>query len=409
MDQFALVRRLLDMQQELLSPGTDVDGVMARICGAASSLAAAAGAALEWHDPLTDEMVYRHATGSLAPFVGMRLRRAGSLSGRAMETGHALLCEDSEVDDRVDRAACRRVSARSTVVVPLPAGQMLVGVLKVASPNVRAFSAETVELLQLVGGFLATAIMRAADSERRMMLERHREEMAALIVHDLKSPLTSVMANIEFMRREIPADLQEAHAAAGDALAGARRLGLLIGTLLDTVRLEDGSLRVDAHDLRLGDVVNAVFVERARDAAMSNVALGCRIADDIMLRADPRLLRRVVENIVDNAIRHTPHGGRVEAAAVRRNDRVDLRIGNTGSAIPVSERTRIFEKYAQLDASVRANVGLGMHFCRLVTEAHAGEIRVESDDRFPTVFVVSLPIAGPSVRRFHANHRSVSA
>lgn len=409
MDQFALVHRLLGMQEELLSPEIDVEGAMAKICAAASSLAGAAGAALEWHDPVTDEMVYRHATGTLFPFVGMRLPRAGSLSGLALETSRALVCDDSELDERVDRAACRRVSARSMVVVPLAADQVLVGVLKVAAPTVGAFTATTVELLQLLGGFLATAIMRAAASQRRAALERQREQMAALIVHDLRSPLTAVMANVEYIQRELPEAFHEAHAAAADALISARRLGLLIGTLLDTARLEDGSLRMEPQDIRVRDVVRPVFAERARDAAISRVQLACSVDDETTLRGDAQLLRRVVENIVDNAIRYTPEGGRVEAEAVCSTQCVELRIGNTGQAIPPSERSRIFDKYAQLDVSVRANVGLGMHFCRLATEAHAGEIRVESNDRFPTVFVVSLPIAGPCVRRFHANHGSASA
>ncbi len=409
MDQFGLVRRLLDMQEELLSPEIDVDGVMGKICAAATSLTAAAGAALEWHEPTTDEMVYRHATGTLFPFVGMRLRRAGSLSGLALETNHVLVCDDSELDERVDRDACRRVSARSMVLVPLVADDVVVGVLKVAAPTAGAFDALTVELLQLLGGFLATAIMRAAASERRAMRERHREEMAALLVHDLKSPLTSVVANIEYMRAQVTASDGESLEAAGDALSAARRLSLMIGTLIDTARLEERSMRIEPRDVAVRELVRPVFVERSRDAAMHHVELRCSVDGDTTLRCDAGLLRRVVENIVDNAIRHTPSGGRVEAEAVPHDERVDLRIGNTGRPIPVSERARLFEKYAQLEPAVRANVGLGMHFCRLATEAHAGQIRVESDARYPTVFVVSLPAEGPMPRRFLANHRPAPA
>ncbi len=110
------------------------------------------------------------------------------------------------------------------------------------------------------------------------------------------------------------------------------------------------------------------------------------------IQADADLLTRAVENIFDNALRYTPAGGRIEVAVEESGQAVNLRIGNTGVPIPVEFRTAIFDKYNQsASASGRLNMGLGLYFCRLATEAHGGRIWVEQTEALPTVFVIQLP------------------
>ena len=104
------------------------------------------------------------------------------------------------------------------------------------------------------------------------------------------------------------------------------------------------------------------------------------------------LLRRVVENLLDNALRHTPRGGRILLSG-QVQPRAEVRVSNTGRAIPREERGVIFEKFGRArDAiALRGNVGLGLYFCRRAAEAHGGSIRVEDLPGWAVSFVVEMP------------------
>src|SRR6185503_9272048 len=112
------------------------------------------------------------------------------------------------------------------------------------------------------------------------------------------------------------------------------------------------------------------------------------------VRADRDVLTRVIENILDNALRYAPTGGLIELRTRTSGDRVQLRIGNDGPAIAEDKRLRVFEKFVGTNDR-RGNLGLGMYFCRLAAEAHLGRIWIESERELPTVFVIELPVLPP--------------
>jgi len=147
-------------QRDVALLGLDLDAVMALIVERTQALTRAAGAAIELTEG--DEMVYRAASGATAPHVGLRLDQAGSLSGRCVRTGEILRCDDAETDPRVDLVACRRVGARSMIVVPLHHERLVVGVLKVLAPAPQAFTERDVQTLRLLAGVLAAALSHAA-------------------------------------------------------------------------------------------------------------------------------------------------------------------------------------------------------------------------------------------------------
>jgi diguanylate cyclase (GGDEF)-like protein/PAS domain S-box-containing protein/excisionase family DNA binding protein len=147
-------------QRDVALLGLDLDAVIALIVERTQALTRAAGAAIELTEG--DEMVYRAASGAAAPHVGLRLVQAGSLSGRCVRTGEILRCDDAETDPRVDLVACRRVGARSMIVVPLHHERLVVGVLKVLAPAPQAFTERDVQTLRLLAGVLAAALSHAA-------------------------------------------------------------------------------------------------------------------------------------------------------------------------------------------------------------------------------------------------------
>lgn len=164
------------VQTEIATSSLDLDQVMNLAAERAQSLTRATGAAVELVEG--EEMVYHAATGSAASCVGLRLPLRGSLSGQCVLTGELLQCDDTETDPRVNREACRRVQARSMLVVPLLHEGKTVGVLKVLSRAPGAFGARDVQTLQLLTALVAAALARAAafNALQREVEERLRVE-----------------------------------------------------------------------------------------------------------------------------------------------------------------------------------------------------------------------------------------
>jgi diguanylate cyclase (GGDEF)-like protein len=151
--------RLAETQNAIATSDFDLDAVLGTVVQEARRLTGAAAAVVEIPDGA--DLVYRAAAGTAVPHLGLRLPAATAISGLAVRTGETLVCEDSETDDRVDRETCRRVGARSLVVVPLRHDAQTAGVLKVYSEDRGAFRPEHVRVLTLLGDMIGSALARA--------------------------------------------------------------------------------------------------------------------------------------------------------------------------------------------------------------------------------------------------------
>lgn len=222
-------------------------------------------------------------------------------------------------------------------------------------------------------------------------LHRFREEMSTMIVHDLKNPLTAVIANLGFAidDSDIKADTLD---ALRDSKTAANRAIRLLANLLDVARLEERQLRLRRSLVPVVDLVDPLLHQRQHVAGMRSISIHSAIAAGAEIYADVELIGRVIENVFDNALRYTPPGGRIAVGASVIERGVRVTIGNSGAAIPVEARGRIFEKYGQTGDGVgRMNLGLGLYFCRLAAEAHGGRMWVDETPELPTVFALELP------------------
>jgi diguanylate cyclase (GGDEF)-like protein/PAS domain S-box-containing protein len=165
---------IIAAQQGITDAGHDLDKIMQIAAACCQSLTTADGADVELVEG--DEMVYAAVSGTASPYLGLRLKQGNSLSGKSVRGNEILYCEDSETDSRVDREACRKVGVRSMVVVPLQKDGQAIGVLKVLSSRPRGFAEGDRAVLQLMAGFLASAMLTAVTSrELRRNEERLRE------------------------------------------------------------------------------------------------------------------------------------------------------------------------------------------------------------------------------------------
>lgn len=228
-------------------------------------------------------------------------------------------------------------------------------------------------------------------------LHRFRDEMSALIVHDLKSPLSAVLASLAFVAEDLPAGTTNAiRESVDDATESAKRLLRLLANLLDVSQLEADRLALRREPVDLRALLQTVSRARAQTARMRKIDLSVAVPVDLTPALDRDLIARVIENLLDNALRYTASSGRIELAAVHALQTVQIRVSNSGVAIPADARSRVFDKFGQSTPGVgRMNLGLGLYFCRLAVEAHSGRIWIEESPQWPTVFVIELPQVNP--------------
>lgn len=235
---------------------------------------------------------------------------------------------------------------------------------------------------------------RAEELER---LQRAKAELTSMLVHDLKNPLAAMSSNLGWIKRRLAklgaADV-DLDSALVDAQDGAKRLLTMIGNLLEVERAESGTLDPKPKATRLADLLGGVARRHEKEVVERKVEMVVEVDALLEAQLDPELTARVLENLVENATRYTPEGGRIVLAATRTDGGLELAVGNTGQPIPEPVQRTLFEKHASGEKRSRGHhLGLGLYYCRLAAQAHGGDIRVESTPQLPTRFVMTLPEA----------------
>jgi signal transduction histidine kinase len=220
-------------------------------------------------------------------------------------------------------------------------------------------------------------------------VDKRRDEMIALLIHDLKSPLSALTMNIGVALEQIAPD-SLAGAALKDARVSAARLFRMIANLLDVAKAEDGRLAPKLELVDVAGLVDSIVREHAAEARSRGIVLERRI-DAHFGSVDPDLITRLVENLLENALRFTRKAGRILIALDVGEDALHIRVANEGATIRPELRARIFEKYGQAEPGLRMNRGLGLYFCRVAAEAHAGTIAIVDEPGYSTAFEVKIP------------------
>lgn len=231
---------------------------------------------------------------------------------------------------------------------------------------------------------------RNRDLER---LQREQRELMQFVVHDLKNQLFVVLGNLDWARHNVrSAPPHELAGVLEEGAASALRLRAMVEDLLVISNLEDASFRVRPELVPVTEIVREVLVAYERKASQKRVSLDAPASSGYQLWGDPALLRRVIENILDNSLRYAPSAGHVRIQT-RLGRLLEISISNDGPPVPPEDRERIFEKFARgsgQEATV-GNAGLGLYFCKRAVEAHGGQIRVLETTEWPTSFVIELP------------------
>lgn len=237
----------------------------------------------------------------------------------------------------------------------------------------------------------------ATRNRQLELLQREQRELIQFVVHDLKNQLFVVLGNLDWARRNVrAAETAELLDVLDEGLVGALRLRSMVEDMLEVSNLEDASFRVRPELVPVRELLRPVLASYERKAEQKRVSIAPMPDMGWKLWADPSLLRRVFENLLDNSLRYAPDAGHVEVSA-RLGPRLEISISNDGPPIPAQDRERIFDKFARGSAEPPAvgSAGLGLYFCKRAIEAHGGQIRVLETPEWPTRFVIELPTARP--------------
>lgn len=238
-------------------------------------------------------------------------------------------------------------------------------------------------------GRLATAFNELSDHRER--LERQRKDMVSDVAHELRSPLTNIRSWLEGAQdRVVPLDPQLVDLVLREAVL----LQHVIDDLRDLAAADAGTLRLHPEPTYINDLLAQVVGAHRGSAERAGTLLVSEPTGDPVVTVDPNRLRQMVGNLVANAIRHTPEGGRVTIRSGMTGGRLTISVADTGTGIPAADLPRVFDRFWRADASRSRSTGgsgLGLSIVRRLAEAHGGTVSASSELGAGSIFTLSLP------------------
>ncbi len=232
--------------------------------------------------------------------------------------------------------------------------------------------------------------------------QRQKDELTALIIHDLKNPLSSILSNTQFVLGGSVLD-PEMRDSLDDVVRASQSMVRLVMNLLDVGRSEDGALVPHVSQFELPDLLAEVCSEMDRRIEDKQQCLSVTLAPGVgALRGDRDLLRRTLENLIDNAYKYGPRAATIwlEVTPSTMDDgaepAVEIRVRDEGDGIPEAYRQIVFEKYGRAATGARearSSHGLGLVFCRRAVNVHGGAIWIEGEQGRGACFCIRLPTA----------------
>jgi PAS domain S-box-containing protein len=331
------------------------------------------------------------------------------ITGRVWATGRAMWVPDvahsprSTTDyekSRVD--VCVHNGIHTVLAVPVRDGSTLLGVLTCYADAPEPHEDLLTVLLDGVAAQIGVYVALCRAEELARQLTRAQDDFIALVGHEMRTPLTSIAANAGILADDI-GTLDDDHRRMAQTIA--RNTGLLqaiVDTLLELAGLESGHLALDVGTVDLVDTVTAAVTAAQHPAADVGVRLRTALPPHAVLRGDGARLRKVLDDVLANAIKYSPAGGDVHVTMALDHDSVQTCVTDTGIGTPAEERARVFDRFFR-GSNVRhhgtAGSGLGLSLARTVIGLHHGTIRLTDNQPTGTTVCVRLPLRDVSMVR----------
>jgi signal transduction histidine kinase len=237
-----------------------------------------------------------------------------------------------------------------------------------------------------------------AERDQLIDLQKQREHLFHFIVHDLKNPLTTIQLGLDLLSDQVDRSPTTQHRLLR-LQDTAQYMGRMIQNILDIGRSETLEFEINKVPINLHQWLLSLLPELDGQLRQHGHTLGLQCSEHLVIEADPDCLRRVLLNLLENALKYSPSGSHTDINVRSTNTHVHLEIRDQGCGIPSAKREYIFGKFIRLEGGPheRSSSGLGLTFCRLVAEAHNWLIWVEENQPKGSVFVVKMPLSEAGV------------
>lgn len=401
--------KLLSTLEHLLAiEGTDVKSTLNQAADLIADSIQADKVDAFLYDPSKETLV---AVGTSHTPMGIRQRQIGldrlplangGPEVHAFQTGECYHTGHADQDPTIPPGIIHVLGVRSMMVVPMNVGGNRRGVLQSCSAQVDAFSADDLDFLEAVAHWLGTMAHRAELVERisqdaaTQARQVVADELITVLAHDLGNYLTPLEGWVTLVRRRANREGRERDVQdLGDAILTIKRLHAMISDMLDVGRLDQGLFHLSRQPVDL--VALAQETTGTMQSGKLNIVL--RAPDELPVQADPKRIRQALENLISNALKHSPAGAPIEVT-IQEEKRQDgdvervwavISVHDQGPGIPADLRPSLFKRFASGPNST--GLGLGLYLARSIAEAHGGTLTVDSSPGQGTTFYLALPVS----------------
>jgi signal transduction histidine kinase len=320
-------------------------------------------------------------------------------AGRAFEQQRSIFSSSPIKDDPQNADGYRRSRVGAVIAAPITAGERRLGALVLYAERAPIFALSDSELSQLLADQAAVIlesralIDHAAKVRAREEATRLKEDFLSAAAHDLKTPLTTVVAQAQFLERKAlrdpsaPSDLQGLQRIVREG----QRLAALVTDLLDAARMEQGRLVSDREPVDLGELVTEVVSRHQTSAHGTELDVRGAIVGNF----DRKRIEQLVDNLVENAKKYSPEATPLRVEVWQQDGEARITVLDHGIGIPPTDLPKIFERFSRgsnVDDRKFHGMGLGLYICRGIVEEHGGRIWAESEIGRGSTFHVALPL-----------------
>jgi signal transduction histidine kinase len=308
---------------------------------------------------------------------------------------------ESVAEDEAHRERLRRMIPAPHLSVPLLARGKALGALSLGRQLfAQSFDEADVAMAEEIGRRVALAIDNARLYQEAQRAIKARETFLSVAAHELKTPLTALLGQAQLFQRRADQDttIDERHRRSAEVIANqARRLDVLINALLDVSRLVQGHMLIDRAPFDLRAFVSEVIRDFSPLLARHRIHYtDISSPEPLIVDGDSMRLEQVLNNLLTNAVKYSPGGGRIVVQLGKSGAAATITVGDNGIGIPQAELPRLFERFYRVEGAHGRRIpgaGIGLYVVKEIVELHGGHVSVESVEGQGSAFTVALPLA----------------
>lgn len=320
-----------------------------------------------------------------------RFQPGEGIAGEVARTGQPVKVDDTEQDDRFKRLGLSD-DLRSMICVPLLDNGRVLGTMTATSPRVAAFLPAQLELLMVFADQATLALVQAYRAEE---VDRLKTAFLSTVSHELRTPLNSIRGFVEIILSGRTGPLSPLQQDFLESVQeSTKQLHRLVEDIMQLSLAEAGKLRLECYATDIGELLARVARQLQPQAETAGVTLRMTPSPPLSIECDPARIEQVLANLIGNAIKFTPAGGRVEVAVTDEDGGACIAVTDTGPGIPLDERPRVFDRLYQVEHGLNrqfGGVGLGLTIVKHLVEGHGGQVRLTSEIGVGSTFAVWLP------------------